>query len=98
MAKVSTNSIQISDNFIQTYNDVCEIQVLNYSVTNSIIVVHKNVQFEVPVAQTIGRVVVPSMPFTINAFGHEIDQVKLEIIFSKSGEKVVVNSSQFKKC
>jgi hypothetical protein len=98
MARVTTNSIEIKNNWIQTFKNVNEITVLNYSTTDSLIVVHKDVRFEVPPAQIINSVIVPTVPFVINALGHEIDEVKLEVVYSKPGERAVVNSSQFIKC
>lgn len=98
MARVTTNSIEIKNNWTKTFKNVNEITVLNYSTTDSLIVIHKDVRFEIPAAQIINSVIVPTVPFIINALGNEIDEVKLEVVYSKPGERAVVNSSQFIKC
>ncbi len=97
MARVSTNSIRVTEFFQQTFNNVNEIEILNYD-TLSIFVNHKDVIFEVPPASIINGSTVPSIPFIINALGNEINEVKIEITFPNLIGNAVVNSSQFIKC
>lgn len=97
MARVNTNSIRITEYFQQTFKNVNEIEILNFD-TESIFVNHKNVIFEIPGASIINKVLVPTIPFIINALGNEIDEVKIEITFPNLTGNAVVNSSQFIKC